>query len=365
MTKHPIAAKTKESHKPLPYSTPMSLKDLYGCIHSEMQQVDAVLRRELSDSFPFVDEVVQYAFQLGGKRLRPALVLLVGKASQKEISQNSVGENAIPHELILIAAVVEMIHTATLVHDDILDGAAIRRHLPTLHTRWDAGISVMAGDMIFTKALKLVAHLESMVPYQVIAGACHDTCYGELRQMGTRNEFGISVAEYLDIVAAKTAALLECSCQMGAFYAGASPEIVDEFRLFGRELGMAFQMVDDLLDLIGNEQSMGKTLGTDIAQRKPTLPLLLYFESLPLEERLKAIRQCSDSASDEKFVQNLVTKMRHAGAVEAALATARQMVDSATARLDRFVETNPRSGESQNAVDSLRKLAQFVVQREK
>jgi len=241
----------------------------------------------------------------------------------------------------------------------------IRRHLPTLHTRWNAGVSVMAGDMIFTKAIKLVARLESMVPYQVIAGACHDTCYGELRQMGTKNEFRLSVAEYLDIVAAKTAALLECSCQMGAFYAGASPEIVDEFRLFGRELGMAFQMVDDLLDLIGNEQSMGKTLGTDIAQRKPTLPLLLYFESLPLEERLKAIRQCSDSASDEKFVQNLVTKMRHAGAVEAALATARQMVDSATARLDRFVETNPRSGESQNAVDSLRKLAQFVVQREK
>ncbi|MCL2347149.1 MAG: polyprenyl synthetase family protein [Planctomycetaceae bacterium] len=354
----------------LPRSTSLSLNDLYGCIRSEMQQVDAVLRRELSDSFPFVDEVVQYAFQLGGKRLRPALVLLVGKAAQKEvlpngIQENGVAEKATLHELILVAAAIEMIHTATLVHDDILDGAVIRRHLPALHTRWNAGVSVMAGDMIFTKAIKLVARLESMIPYQVIAGACHDTCYGELRQMGTRNEFGISVAEYLDIVAAKTAALLECSCQMGAFYAGAPPEIINGFRLFGRELGMAFQIVDDLLDLIGDEQSMGKTLGTDIAQRKPTLPLLLYFESLPPEERSKAIRQCCDSASDERFVQDLVAKMRHAGAVEAALATARQMVDAATARLDRFAGAGPRSGESQNALDSLRKLARFVVQREK
>jgi len=152
---------------------------------------------------------------------------------------------------------------------------------------------------------------------------------------------------------------------MGAFYAGASPEIVDEFRQFGRELGMAFQIVDDVLDLVGDEQSMGKTLGTDIAQRKPTLPLLLYFESLPPEERSEMVRRCCDSTSGESFVQNLVAKMRHAGAVEAALATARQMVDSATARLDRFAGANPRSGESQNALDSLRKLAQFVVQREK
>ena len=337
-----------------------TLFSVYGLIHAEMKKVDEILRQSLSDRVPFVNEVSQYAFQLGGKRLRPAIALVSYRAACPPTDQPNC-----PYQLLLVAAAIEMIHTATLIHDDILDGALIRRHLPTMHTRWNAGVSVMAGDVVFTKALDLVTQLDELEPYRILAGACHKTCYGELRQMGTRNHFDLSVDDYLEIVTAKTATLIECSSHLGARYADATPATIELFRLFGREIGIAFQIIDDVLDLVGDEKSTGKTLGTDILQQKPTLPVLMYLESLHEDVRHEVIDQCSEEGVDEEFVQNFVAKIQASGAVEAAMAFADKMTNSAMERIQQFAETNPRNTESQKAIDALTTIAAFVVQREK
>ena len=254
--------------KPLP---PPPLSSVYHLVEEEMKSVDEILMQSLSDGVSFVNEVTQYAFRLGGKRLRPIIALVGHKAAcSPDVALRS------RDKVLLVAAAIEMIHTATLIHDDILDGALIRRHIPTMHTHWNAGVSVMAGDVIFTKALDLVTQLDEIEPYRILARATHKTCYGELRQMGTRNQFDLSVDDYLDIVTAKTAALIECSSHIGAWYAGAEAETIEQFRQYGREIGIAFQIVDDVLDLVGDETTMGKTLGTDILYKKPTLPVLLY-----------------------------------------------------------------------------------------
>ena len=339
---------------------PPTLSSVYGMIDAEMKKVDEILRQSLSDGIPFVHEVSQYAFQLCGKRLRPVITLICHRAAC-----SSDGELCADNKLMVVAAAIEMIHTATLIHDDILDGALVRRHLPTMHTQWNAGVSVMAGDAIFTKALSLVTQLDELEPYRILAGACHKTCYGELRQMGTRNRFDMSVDEYLDIVAAKTAALIECCSQMGAWYAGADAEAIEQFRLFGREIGIAFQIIDDVLDLVGDEKTMGKTLGTDIQYKKPTLPVLMYFDALPEAARREAIFQCSQVNTDETFVQSLVAQIQASGATEAAIAYADNLAESAAERIRRFAASNPRSPESQKAVDALCSIAAFVVQREK
>ncbi|MCL2119803.1 MAG: polyprenyl synthetase family protein [Planctomycetaceae bacterium] len=339
---------------------PPTLSSVYGMIDAEMKRVDDILRESLSDGVPFVNEVSQYAFQLGGKRLRPVITLVSYRAARQPGDElNS------PWKLLLVATAIEMIHTATLIHDDILDGALIRRHLPTMHTRWDAGVSVMAGDAIFTKALDLVTQLDEIEPYRILAGACHKTCYGELRQMGTRNRFDLSVDDYLEIVAAKTASLIECSSQMGAWYAGAETEIIEQFRLFGREIGIAFQIIDDVLDLVGDENTMGKTLGTDILHKKQTLPVLMFFDTLQEDVRRETIQQCSQEDADEIFVQNLIAQIQASGAVEAAIVYADSLVSSAVERIQRFADTNPRSRESQEAIDALGTIAAFIVKREK
>ena len=347
-------------HSPRKTQLPPTLSSVYKIIDMEMKDVDAILAQALSDHVPFVNEVAQYAFCLGGKRLRPTITLISYKAACRP------GDEAkLPDKLKLVAAAIEMIHTATLIHDDILDGALIRRHLPTMHTRWNPGVSVMAGDTVFTKALDLVTQLDELEPYRILAGACHKTCYGELRQMGTKNRFDLTVDEYVEIVTAKTAALIECGSHTGAYYAGADPAVIEQFRLFGREIGIAFQIVDDVLDLVGDESNMGKTLGTDILQQKPTLPVLLFFESLSDNGRAGVIDECAELATDEGFVQKFVTQIQASGAIDAAVTYADKLVDMAIERVRQFAAENPRSAESQRAINALCDIAAFVVKREK
>ena len=174
----------------------------------------------------------------------------------------------------MLAAVVEMIHTATLVHDDVLDEASLRRHRETINARCDNEASVLVGDFLFTHAFYLASSLETTFACQTIGRATNIVCEGELRQIHSRGNFALTEAEYLAIIEAKTAELCACCCRLGAHYAGATPHVEDALDRFGRNLGIAFQIADDLLDLVGDEDSMGKSLGTDLEKQKPTLPLI-------------------------------------------------------------------------------------------
>jgi len=250
------------------------LDHLYDPVVEELRQVEEVLRRELRSQYPFVDELARHSFHLGGKRLRPALVLLAAKAC-----------GAVKPDHLVLAAVMEMIHTATLVHDDVLDQASLRRHLATVNARWGNETSVLLGDYLFTHSFYLASTLETTFACQTIGRATNTVCEGELRQIESRGDYSLTEEDYLSIIEAKTAELCACCCRLGAHYAGASPEVEEALTEFGRCLGIAFQIVDDLLDVQGDEVTTGKSLGTDLEQRKPTLPLIRLLSQVDEKQR--------------------------------------------------------------------------------
>lgn len=250
------------------------LRLLLGPIQESLDKVEELLRKELRSPHPPVDELVRYGCLLGGKRLRPVLMLLVAKAC---------GEIRPDH--ITLATVVEMIHTATLVHDDVLDDASQRRHLATVNARWGNESSVLLGDFLFTHAFYLASTLDNTFACRTIGRSTNLVCEGELRQIATRGRFELTEAEYLEIIEAKTAELCACSARLGAHYAGINEEGQERMDRFGRSLGIAFQIADDLLDITGDEQTTGKSLGSDLAQQKPTLPVIHALEVASPAER--------------------------------------------------------------------------------
>ncbi len=257
-----------------PADLEQTLAALYVSVGSELRRVDRRLADELHSDHAQANEVIRHGIRLSGKRLRPALLLLAGQA---------VGP--LRDEHITLAAVVEMIHTATLVHDDVLDEADLRRHEDTVNARWNNETSVLLGDFLFTHAFYLASTLESTYACRTIGRATNIVCDGELRQTITSGDVNLSEDDYLAIVEAKTAELCACACELGAYYAGGDQEIVARLAAFGRNLGIAFQIADDLLDLEGNEAATGKSLGTDLAKRKMTLPLIHARDNLEPRDR--------------------------------------------------------------------------------
>ena len=198
---------------------------------------------------------------------------------------------------VVLAAVVEMIHTATLVHDDVLDEASLRRHRETINARSDNEASVLVGDFLFTHAFYLASSLETTFACQTIGRSTNIVCGGELRQIHSRGNFDLSEAEYLAIIDAKTAELCACCCRLGAHYAGATAASRRRLADFGRNLGIAFQIADDMLDLTGDELSMGKSLGTDLEKQKPTLPLIRLLAEASGGQRAEIIDLLSSEQS--------------------------------------------------------------------
>src|SRR5262249_36385583 len=192
-------------------------------------------------------------------------------------------------------AVVEMIHTATLVHDDVLDGATVRRHVATVNAGWGNQTSVLLGDYLFTHAFHLVSTLGDARACELIGQATNRVCEGELHQTCERGNLALSEDQYLAIIDAKTAELTSCCCRLGAQFSGRPARVVEALAAYGRWLGLAFQIADDLLDLVGEERLTGKSLGTDVEQQKLTLPLVRLLDTAPADQasRVRHILQSS------------------------------------------------------------------------
>jgi octaprenyl-diphosphate synthase len=317
------------------------LQDLYAPIAAEMAEVERILKRELRNPHPFVDELVRYGCLLGGKRLRPALLLLTAKA---------LGE--VKRDHLTLAAVVEMVHTATLVHDDVLDEADMRRHLATVNSRWDNEASVLLGDYLFTHAFYLASTLDDVIGCRMIGRATNAVCEGELRQKGTRGNFELSETDYLEIIEGKTAELTACSCQLGARFAEASDEVVEQMDGFGRDLGIAFQIADDLLDLLGQDATTGKSLGTDLEKQKPTLPIIRALETLPESDRRELLELLK---SDVRRNELLLPFFEKTDAIGYARQRAQSYAERASKRLDALPESPSKK--------VLEVMARFVVAR--
>lgn len=324
------------------------LRLIYQWIVPELQQVEALMVRELASGDPFVNEVIRYGFQFGGKKLRPALVLLAGKAL-----------GTLNGNHLRCAASLEMIHTATLIHDDILDGARIRRHLETMNMRWDSSVAVLAGDLLFTQAMQLTTRSDDIFEYRALAEATHVTCRAELKQTSIRGNFNLTRDEYFGMISGKTAALLACACRMGAYFSGANEKAQQLFAQFGQKLGIAFQIVDDVLDLVGREQVVGKTLGTDIREGKLTLPLIDFFqENQDCQEMLQFLQQ---PEKDDTTIQEIVALLEQTGFIESSRQVAWNLVQEATEILD----SPPLENIAPQARDALKNIALYVLKRKR
>ena len=330
-----------------------ALASVYGPIEQELAETTELLKNRLRHIDPLFDEYLEYSFQLGGKRLRPALALLCGKAAGR-----------IDNRCRLIAAALEMIHTGSLVHDDILDGAKFRRQLQTVNARWDSQRAVLIGDLLITRAFELVCECDDSRVFRTMATCCQRTVEGELYQTESVGNFQLTVDDYFKIVGGKTASLIECAASLGAYLGGARGEELNRFARFGRALGIAFQIVDDALDLIGDEKVVGKTLGTDLENRKETLPLILYFQNASERERAETLRLVEFGVKAENRAQ-VATVLKESGAIDAALGEANKLVDEALGIVAELREKAAREGrESAFApFDSLARLARFVVKR--
>jgi octaprenyl-diphosphate synthase len=321
---------------------PQLLQTLYAPIAAELAEVEALLKAELCSDYPFVDELVRYGCLLGGKRLRPALLLLTAKAVGGRVQS----------EHITLGTVVEMIHTATLVHDDVLDEAHMRRHLATVNARWDNEASVLLGDFLFTHAFYLASTLDSVVGCRLIGRATNIVCEGELRQKGSRGNFDLSEMEYLEIVEAKTAELTAVSCRLGALFAGADEQVVEQVDGFGRDLGIAFQIADDLLDVLGEERTTGKSLGTDLEKQKPTLPVIRALELASASDRQAILDLVSGDDRQPALLAPYFTRYD-------AVGYTRKRALSFAHRAQRRLDSLPSSGSR----DVLAAMTEFVVSR--
>lgn len=267
------------------------LSALYAPIAGELVEAEAIFAAELRSRSAFVQQLVDHSADFRGKRLRPALVLLTAKAC-----------GGLKPDHAVLAAVVEMIHTATLVHDDILDESLIRRHAPTVNAEWGNEAAVLMGDYLFTHAFHLAASLETTLACRWIGHATNLVCEGEMQQVGNRGNFDLDEASYIGIIRGKTAELTAVCCRLGAHYAGATEATVNALDEYGRNLGIAFQIADDVLDLWGEERATGKSLGTDLEKQKLTLPLIRLLQTSPPKEA-QAIRDLLANATPKDRIR--------------------------------------------------------------
>lgn len=295
----------------------------------EMQQVDAVIRQRLSSEVALINQISHYIVSAGGKRIRPRLVLLVAAALGFE-----------GPERFELAATVEFIHTATLLHDDVVDESALRRGRETANALFGNAASVLVGDFLYSRAFQMMVSTGRMRVLEVLADATNVIAEGEVLQLMNMHDPDLSVDDYLRVIRYKTAKLFEASAQLGAVLADASPAIESACSDFGRALGTAFQLVDDLLDYEGDTQSLGKNVGDDLREGKPTLPLLLAMERGTALER-QLVRHAIENGEADKLAE-IVAIVRRVGAIEATRDAARAEAGKARTCILQLPESKAR-----------------------
>lgn len=294
---------------------------VFALLKGHMGQLDVCLREQLAAFEPEIRAMADYCIDTSGKRLRPALVFLSGWTDEGPASP----------ELVRAAAVVELVHLATLVHDDIMDEADLRRNRRTAAREFGSAAAVLLGDALFAHALTLAAQYPTSEICHAVADSTRKVCAGEIVQTLRRGTTNVSRADYYRVIDLKTAELFRLSCELGAKLAGREGAVVSAAAKFGRHLGIAYQIYDDLVDFFGEERQIGKTLGTDLASGKLTLPLLVLMERLPAAEQAELAAEISGKLAAQPGLR--LRQMRE-HEMFAAMATAlREELATASANL--------------------------------
>ena len=305
---------------PLP-SLAEPLAEPFHDLAAEMAEVDAVIARRLASDVALIDRIATYITSAGGKRIRPQLVLLFSGA---------LGFTG--HERFELAATVEFIHTATLLHDDVVDESALRRGRATANALFGNAASVLVGDFVYSRAFQMMVQVDRMRVLEVLADATNVIAEGEVLQLMNMHDPDLTVDEYLRVIRFKTAKLFEASARIGAVLAEAPASIEEASASYGRSLGTAFQLVDDLLDYEGDAVQLGKNVGSDLREGKPTLPLLIAMERGTAAER-ERVRHAIEQG-EVAGLADVIEIVRRTGAIGATREAARAEADKARAALD-------------------------------
>jgi octaprenyl-diphosphate synthase len=311
-------------------------------IAADMDAVNSVIRQRLHSEVALVNQIAEYIISAGGKRIRPVLVLLVANAYGYK--------GAAHHEL---AAVVEFIHTATLLHDDVVDESSMRRGRQTANALFGNAASVLVGDFLYSRAFQMMVSLDSMRVMQILSDATNVIAEGEVLQLLNMHDPDVSEESYLQVIRSKTAKLFEAAAELGALVAGASDEDIAAAGEYGRSLGTAFQLIDDVLDYAGDANEIGKNVGDDLREGKPTLPLIWLMVN-GSEEQRALVRSCIENG-DEQHFDTILAAITNSGALDytrrAAEVAAQRAIDAIDAMPDGVYK------------QSLLQLARFSVDR--
>lgn len=311
-------------------------------VSADLEAVDRQIRARLSSDVALVGLVADHIIAGGGKRLRPALVILSARASGYEGASH-----------IELAAVVEFIHTATLLHDDVVDESDLRRGRKTANAEFGNAASVLVGDFLYSRAFQMMVSVGTMRVMEVLANATNAIAEGEVLQLLNARNPDIAEAEYLRIIHRKTAKLFEAAGQIGAIVAGAPPDVESGLARYGMHLGTAFQLIDDVLDYSGDAAATGKNLGDDLNEGKPTLPLIHVLQT-GSAEHANLVRNAIEHGGRDGF-EGVLAAIRATGSLEYACAAARREAEQAIAAIALLPESDYKK--------CLMSLAMFAVDR--
>ncbi|MET0265741.1 MAG: octaprenyl diphosphate synthase [Duganella sp.] len=311
-------------------------------IAADMDAVNAVIRRKLHSEVSLVNQIAEYIISAGGKRIRPVLVLLMANAYSYKGTAH--------HEL---AAVVEFIHTATLLHDDVVDESSLRRGRATANALFGNAASVLVGDFLYSRSFQMMVGLNNMRVMQILSDATNVIAEGEVLQLLNMHDPDVSQERYLQVIRSKTAKLFEAAAELGALIAGANDGQISAAGEYGRSLGTAFQLIDDVLDYAGDASEIGKNVGDDLREGKPTLPLIYLMEHGTPEQR-ELVRTCIEQG-DEQHFDAVLAAVTSSGALDFT----RRQAEEAAARAASAIADLPES----QYKDALLQLAHFSVNR--
>ncbi|AGX05295.1 MULTISPECIES: heptaprenyl diphosphate synthase component II [Bacillus] len=318
----------------------MKLKMMYSFLDSDINIIEQSLEETVQAESPLLRNASMHLLQAGGKRIRPVFVLLSAKFGSYDIS-----------EIKKVAVALELIHMASLVHDDVIDDAELRRGKPTIKAKWDNRTAMYTGDYIFAKSLEVMTEIERPEAHEILAKTIVEVCVGEIEQIKDKYRFDQNLRDYLLRIKRKTALLIAASCQLGAVAAGVDESIHKKLYKFGYYVGMSFQITDDILDFTGTEKELGKPAGGDLLQGNITLPVLFAMEDEDIRREIVKVNE----TMDRKEIEKVISLIKNSGAIERSFTVSNQYLSKALAVLD----TLPQN----RAKKSLRDIAKFIGKR--
>lgn len=307
------------------------MADVWDAYHEELEEVEEQVRKNLDSHITLVNTVAAHILSSGGKRIRPLLLLLSARLC------GYAGQNA-----LILASLVEYIHTATLLHDDVVDEADLRRGRPTARKVWGNQVSILVGDYLYSKAICQVVAFKNQGLNELLSEACRKMAEGEVLQLYYNGNPLITEAEYLKIVEYKTAGLISAACGIGAIIGNATPEQQEALFRFGQHIGIAFQLVDDALDYAANGDRLGKTLGQDLRQGKATLPLLHLLQHCSERDRQMIKDRMETRTLTEDDLLRIIALMQEYGSINYAMERANRFAVAASMDLAIFNDCSPK-----------------------